>query len=550
MALLARQVALLSRSRSLIANERHFTSLSAFATVDPGQISGKKPAQMYNLVNGEWKLTRKSDSILDPMNGEVFIHAPDTQEDELAPFIDAVKRVPKSGLHNPYKNPERYLMLGSVSAKAAELLRKDEVSDFFARLIQRTSPKSYAQAWGEVKVTRMFLENFGGDQVRFLARSFGVPGDHFGQKSNGYRWPFGAVACITPFNFPVEIPILQTMGALYMGNMPVLKCDSKVGICAEQFIRMLHACGLPKEDIQFLNANGPVTNALLKKSPIRNVLFTGSARVAEKLALDMHGKVRLEDAGFDWKILGPDVPSQREVDYVAWQSDQDAYACSGQKCSAQSILFIHENWNKTDLLAKMKALASTRKLGDLTVGPVLTVTTERFLNHVNTLLKIPGAKLLFGGKELTNHTIPKCYGAVEPTAVYVPIEQIAKVENFDVCTTEIFGPFQLVTDYKNNQLPVVLELLERMSHHLTAAVVSNDPVFIRNVVANSVNGTTYVGHRARTTGAPQNHWFGPAGDPRGAGIGTPEAIHVTWSCHREVIEDFSIPDSWNKGVTS
>ncbi len=49
----------------------------------------------------------------------------------------------------------------------------------------------------------------------------------------------------------------------------------------------------------------------------------------------------LEDAGFDWKVLGPDVA---EADYVAWQCDQDAYACSGQKCSAQSILFMHENW--------------------------------------------------------------------------------------------------------------------------------------------------------------------------------------------------------------
>ena len=52
-------------------------------------------------------------------------------------------------------------------------------------------------------------------------------------------------------------------------------------------------------------------------------------------------QVFLEDAGFDWKILGPDVAHQ---DYVAWTCDQDAYACSGQKCSAQSILFMHANW--------------------------------------------------------------------------------------------------------------------------------------------------------------------------------------------------------------
>lgn len=42
----------------------------------------------------------------------------------------------------------------------------------------------------------------------------------------------------------------------------------------------------------------------------------------------------------------------------------------------------------------------------------------------------------------------------------------------------------------------------------------------------------------------QNHWFGPAGDPRGAGIGTPEAIKLVWSCHREVIQDWGpVPPS-------
>lgn len=52
----------------------------------------------------------------------------------------------------------------------------------------------------------------------------------------------------------------------------------------------------------------------------------------------------------------------------------------------------------------------------------------------------------------------------------------------------------------------VLEALERMENHLTAAVVSNDVLFRQHVLAHTVNGTTYCGLRARTTGAPQNHW--------------------------------------------
>jgi 1-pyrroline-5-carboxylate dehydrogenase len=130
------------------------------------------------------------------------------------------------------------------------------------------------------------------------------------------------------------------------------------------------------------------------------------------------------------------------------------------------------------------------------------------MNHISKLLEIPGASVLFGGKELTNHKIPSIYGAIEPTAVFVPLKEMLKDEFFDVCVTEKFAPFQVVTSYKDEELDLVLEACERMSHHLTAAVVSNNEKFLSKVLSNTVNGTTYAGMRARTTGAPQNHWFG------------------------------------------
>ena len=42
---------------------------------------------------------------------------PDTQENEIQPFIDSLRKVPKSGLHNPLKNPERYVKYGEISRK-------------------------------------------------------------------------------------------------------------------------------------------------------------------------------------------------------------------------------------------------------------------------------------------------------------------------------------------------------------------------------------------------------------------------------------------------
>ena len=202
------------------------------------------------------------------------------------------------------------------------------------------------------------------------------------------------------------------------------------------------------------------------------------------------------------------------------------------------------------MLDKMKANAEKRSLDDLTAGPTLTVTTKDFLDHTQRLASIPGAEILWGGKELENHNIHPKYGACQPTAVFVPLEEMMKEENFDACVTEIFAPFQVITSFTDDSVDTVLEALERMSHHLTAAVGSNDVDFQTRVLANSVNGTTYAGRRARTTGAPQNHWFGPAGDPRGAGIGTIEAIQLVWSCHREIIHDTTIPKGWTQPKTT
>ncbi|GJZ54230.1 delta-1-pyrroline-5-carboxylate dehydrogenase 12A1, mitochondrial-like protein [Tanacetum coccineum] len=419
-----------------------FINSLQFATVKTEEISGCKPAEVANLVQGNWIKSGNWNTILDPLNGESFIRVSEIDESGIKPFVESLSKCPKHGLHNPFKSPE------STQLKAL----------------------------------------------------------------------------------------------LYMANQPVLKIDSKSRISNGTKSSLLHACGMPAEDVDFINSDGPTMNKLLLEANPRMTLFTGSSRIADKLAYDLNGRIKLEDAGFDWKILGPDV---QEVDYVSWVCDQDAYACSGQKCSAQSLLFMHENWGKTSLMSQLSELAGRRKLDNLTIGPVLTVTTKAMLDHKDQLLKIPGSKLLWGGEELPNHSIPSIYGAIKPTAVFVPLEQILKPEHYDLVTKEIFGPFQIVTEYKDCQVPMVLEALERMHAHLTAAVVSNDPLFVQGILGNTVNGTTYAGLRARTTGAPQNHWFGPAGDPRGAGIGTPEAIKLVWSCHREVIYDFGpVPHKW------
>lgn len=160
---------------------------------------------------------------------------------------------------------------------------------------------------------------------------------------------------------------------------------------------MAQHCGLSLQDVNFINCANPVMTSIIDKADFKLIQFTGSSTVADKISHQVEGKIRIEDAGFDWKVLGPDVS---DIDYVAWTSDQDAYAASGQKCSAQSIIFVHNNWIKAGFIDKIKALSERRKLEDLTVGPVLTWDNKKIKIHLKNITSLPGTKLLFGGKPL------------------------------------------------------------------------------------------------------------------------------------------------------
>jgi 1-pyrroline-5-carboxylate dehydrogenase len=332
------------------------------------------------------------------------------------------------------------------------------------------------------------------------------------------------------------------MGALFMGNKVLLKVDSKVSACVEEFIRLLINCGMPKNDVILVHTNGENMEYLISEVDLRMTLFTGSSRVAERLSKLLHGRVKIEDAGYDWKILGPDVD---DVEYVAHISDQDAYALSGQKCSAQSVLFAHKNWVDAKFFDRIKFFAEKRSLKDLTISPVMTWTNKKLQEHVDNLLKIPGAQLLFGGSPIKeSHNVPDIYGSYLPTAVFIPLKSFSTKKYYDLITTEVFGPLQIVTEYNDYNLDVVLNIMESFKQNLTAGVASNNPEFLNKVLGHTLNGVTYAGLRARTTGAPQNHWFGPCGDPRAGGIGTPESIKYVWSSHREIITDTILPKNY------
>jgi len=69
------------------------------------------------------------------LTGKTLIQVPDTTLEEIQPYIDSMLAVPKSGLHNPFKNKERYLMLSEVNRKVVETMHDKDVFNFFVKAI-------------------------------------------------------------------------------------------------------------------------------------------------------------------------------------------------------------------------------------------------------------------------------------------------------------------------------------------------------------------------------------------------------------------------------
>jgi hypothetical protein len=95
-------------------------AVPSWATVDPTKMgSTTEPYAVSNLVGGKWTKAQDVMTIPHPMDKAMhpIFTIPDTQVSELGPFLESMQKVPKSGVHNPLKNPDRYVQYGEISRK-------------------------------------------------------------------------------------------------------------------------------------------------------------------------------------------------------------------------------------------------------------------------------------------------------------------------------------------------------------------------------------------------------------------------------------------------
>ncbi len=271
--------------------------------------------------------------------------------------------------------------------------------DDLARLITAEHGKVFTDAQGEVAR--------GIDIVEFAC---GIPqllkGDFTDQVSTGMdnwtlRQPLGVVAGITPFNFPVMVPMWMFPVAIAAGNTFVLK-PSPIDPSPSLFIAdLLKEAGLPDGVFNVVNGDKEAVDALLVHPDVKAISFVGSTPIANYIYETgaHHGKrVQALGGAKNHMVVMPDADIEQSVDALIGA----AYGSAGERCMAISVAVLVGDAAEKIMPAliertkALKVLNGTNLAAEM--GPIVTsIAHNRITGYIEQGVK-EGAKLLVDGR--------------------------------------------------------------------------------------------------------------------------------------------------------
>jgi malonate-semialdehyde dehydrogenase (acetylating) / methylmalonate-semialdehyde dehydrogenase len=217
------------------------------------------------------------------------------------------------------------------------------------------------------------------------------------------RQPLGVVAGITPFNFPVMVPMWMFPLALVCGNTFVLKPSERDPSASVLLAELLREAGLPDGVFNVVQGDREAVDALLVHPSVQALSFVGSTAVARHVndTAAQHGKrVQALGGAKNHMVVMPDADLDSAVDAVVGA----AFGSAGERCMAISVLVaVGEVADR--LVPRIAERARALKVGagnapDVEMGPLVTAEHKaRVEGYVERGVK-EGAKLVVDGRGL------------------------------------------------------------------------------------------------------------------------------------------------------
>jgi succinate-semialdehyde dehydrogenase/glutarate-semialdehyde dehydrogenase len=216
------------------------------------------------------------------------------------------------------------------------------------------------------------------------------------------REPYGVIGIISPWNYPLSIPVTEALAALVAGNAVVLKPSEFTSLIALELKSLLHQAGVPEDVFQVVLGNG-ATGAALVHSQIDKLVFTGSVTTGKRIAAAAAERllpVVLELGGKDPMLVLDDA----DVDVASSAAVWGAFMNAGQTCLSVERCYVHRSLYESFLKA---CAEKTKKLRvgngsnpDTDVGPMIHELQLQIVeSHVADAV-MRGARVLAGGGRL------------------------------------------------------------------------------------------------------------------------------------------------------
>ena len=352
---------------------------------------------------------------------------------------------------------------GVRSAKLTALRNLIEAhQNELAQLIVDEAGKPISYAKGEVSRCIATVEIAAAEALVFSGEM--IPMDFaagIGKTAFTKPFPIGVIACITPFNFPLNLVLHKVAPALATGCSVIIKPAPQSPLSCIALATLIEKLDLPKGVFNVINCDIPIAEKMVADPRIAKLSFTGSEKVGWYLKSKVGRKKVTLELGGNAAVI---IDASANLKEAAKMTALGAYLYAGQICISTQRIFVHKaiysEFTKL-LVGEIKKLhVGNPNDTNVLVGPVIDKDhLIRIKNWVDEAVN-KGAKIITGGNVLS-----ETHNVFEPTLLS------NTNTSMKVNCAEVFGPIAIIGEFCD--FDEAIQLTNDSDYGLQAGVYTN-----------------------------------------------------------------------------
>jgi len=422
--------------------------------------------KLQNYVGGQWvsSTSDKMTTVINPATCGVLAEVPvGTRED-----VDAVANAAAEAFPEWRSTP---ILSRAQYMYRYKTLIENRFEDFVRAVVEENG-KTRDEARGEVRRGIESIDFAIG--LPNIAQGYKVEDISSGIDETAERQPMGVFAAITPFNFPMMVPLWFLPTAIVLGNTYILKPSPQTPLSAQLLYEVMDELDMPEGVVNLVHGGVDVSMAVMEHPKVVGVSFVGSSPVAKIVyeTCAKHGKrVQAQGGAKNHIVVMPDADMGVSVKNIMGS----AYGCAGQRCLAGSVVVaVGDAYEplRDELVKQASALRVGYGLEETTqMGSVISHAARERIEKMITEGVAEGANPVLDGRN-------KSVEGFADGSFVGPTILDGVTADMSVARDEIFGP--VLSIMKADSFDEAVDILNSSRYGNSASLFTNSGKYARD----------------------------------------------------------------------